>query len=82
MQTARTTIEIDKGLLKMAKQMAIEEDKTLKQIINEALEKLVDIEANERYRKKKTQAKRYPFRAYNLGKIKGTLSREEIYDWL
>ena len=82
MQTARTTIEIDKGLLKMAKQMAIEEDKTLKQIIHEALERLVDLDANKRYETKRTRVKRYPFRAYNLGEIKGTLSREEIYDWL
>jgi len=82
MQTARTTIEIDKELLKMAKQMAIEEDKTLKEIVHEALERLVDIDADKRYGAKRRQVKKYPFHAYNLGKIKGTLSREEIYDWL
>jgi len=82
MQTARTTVELDKTLLRQAKQRAIEEDKTLKQIIHEALEKLVDIDADKRYAAKRRQVKRYPFRAYNLGEIKGTLSREEIYDWL
>ena len=82
MQTARTTIELDKHLLKQIKQMALEEDKTLKQIIHEALGMLVDININKRYEGKRTQAKRYPFRAYNMGEIKGTLSREEIYDWL
>ena len=82
MQTARTTIELDKHLLKQVKQRALEEDKTLKQIIHEALEKLVDIDINKRHEEKKAQVKRYPFRAYNLGKVKGTLSREEIYDWL
>ncbi len=82
MQTARTTIEIDKEMLKMAKQMAIEKDKTLKQIVHDALERLIDIDADKRYAAKRKQVRRYPFRAYNLGKIKGTLSREEIYDWL
>ena len=82
MQTARTTIEIDKGLLRQVKQRALEEDKTLKELIHEALGKLVDLDANKKYNKKIAQRKRYPFRAYNLGKIKGTLSREEIYDWL
>jgi len=82
MQTARTTVELDKALLRQAKQRAIEEDKTLKEIIHEALERLVDIDADKRYAAKRRRVKRYPFRAYNLGEIKGTLSREEIYDWL
>lgn len=82
MQTARTTIEIDKGLLRQVKQKALEEDKTLKELIHEALGRLVDIDTDKRYRKKIVKRKKYPFRAYNMGEIKGTLSREEIYDWL
>ncbi len=82
MQTARTTVEIDKTLLRQVKQRALEEDKTLRQVIHEALRRLVDINTNKRYKKKIAQEKKYPFRAYNLGEIKGTLSREEIYDWL
>lgn len=76
MQTARTTIEIDKGLLRQVKQRALEEDKTLRQLITEALEKTL------RSSWQKKTAKRIKIRTYNLGEIKGTLSREEIYDWL
>ena len=61
MQTARTTVELDKALLRQAKQRAIEEDKTLKQIIHEALENLVDIDSDKRYAAKRKQVKRYPF---------------------
>lgn len=73
MQTARTTIELDKELLKMAKQKAIKEDKNLKQVITEALRK--DL-LGERPKKRKVKFKTFP-----LG-VKGTLRREEIYDWL
>lgn len=76
MQTARTTIEIDKMLLRQVKQRALEEDKTLRQLVTEALEKTL------RSPWKKKTAKRIRIRTYNLGEIKGTLSREEIYDWL
>ena len=76
MQTARTTIELDKQLLKQAKQMALEEDKTLKELITEALEKTLMSPLQ-----KKT-VRTIKIRTYNMGKIKGTLSREEIYDWL
>lgn len=73
MQTVRTTIELDKDLLKKAKQKAIEEDKKLKQVIAEALRK--DL-LGEKPKKRKVKFKTFP-----LG-VKGTLSRDEIYDWL
>lgn len=73
MQTARTTIELDRELLKKAKQKAIEEGKNLKQVITEALSK--DI-LGEMPKKRKVR-----FKATHLG-VTGTLRREEIYDWL
>ncbi|OGD89179.1 hypothetical protein A3D81_02800 [Candidatus Curtissbacteria bacterium RIFCSPHIGHO2_02_FULL_40_17] len=73
MQTARTTIELDKELLKRAKQKAIKEDKNLKQVISEALRR--DL-LGEKQSKRKVKFKTFP-----LG-VKGTLRREEIYDWL
>lgn len=76
MQTARTTIEIDKALLRQIKQRALEEDKTLRQLITEALEKTL------RSSWQKKTAKKIRIRTYNLGEIQGTLSREQIYDWL
>jgi len=76
MQTARTTVELDKALLRQAKQRAIEEDKTLRELITEALEKTL------RSPWQKKTVRKIKIRTYNMGKIKGTLSREEIYDWL
>lgn len=76
METARTTVELDKELLKKAKQKAVEEDKSLKQLISEALEKTLKTAGE------KKAPKRIKIRVYDMGEIKGTLSREEIYDWL
>lgn len=80
MQTARTTIELDKDLLKKAKQKALEEDKTLKQLINEMVSRGL-VKSMKEKKMKKTK-KRIKIRTYDMGAIKGTLSREEIYDWL
>ena len=75
MKTARTTIELDKELLKKVKQKAIEKDKTLKEVINDALAKEFGGLA------KKKKGKRVKIKTFPLG-VKGTLRREEIYDWL
>jgi predicted transcriptional regulator len=72
MTTVRTTVELDKDLLKKAKQKAVEEDKTLKQLVESALKKEVE---NPEKRKRKIK-----IRTYDMGEIKGTLSREEIYE--
>lgn len=73
MQTVRTTIELDRELLKRVKQKAIEEETNLKQVVTEALRK--DL-LGEWPKKRKVKFKTFP-----LG-VKGTLRREEIYDWL
>jgi predicted transcriptional regulator len=72
MATVRTTIELDKELLKKAKQKAVEEDKTLKQLFESALKK--EVENPEKPKRK------IKIRTYDMGEIKGTLSREEIYE--
>ncbi len=77
MQTARTTVELDKELLKKAKQKAIEEDKSLKQIMNEILRRGLERAQAEEIPKRK---RRIRIRTYPLG-VKGKLTREEIYDW-
>lgn len=78
MQTARTTIELDKDLLKKAKQKAIEEDKSLKEVIGEVLQKGLE---GHRKAKLNNVKKRIKLKSYPLG-VKGTLRRVEIYDWL
>jgi len=78
MEEKRTTIAIQENLLREAKQVALDEDKTLKELVNEAL-----INRLKRpVQKKKAPPKKFPFKAYHMGKIKGTLRRVEIYDWL
>ncbi len=74
MAEKRTTITIEENLLKEAKMVALENNKTLKEVIEEALK--------QRLGKGKPKGRKVKFKAYHLGKIKGTLSREEIYDWL
>lgn len=73
MQTARTTIELDKEILKEAKQRAIEEEKSLKKIINEALRDQFRLNA----KRKKTKFK---FKSYDMGDIKTPLTHEYIYE--
>ena len=78
MQTARTTIELDKELLKRAKQKALEEDKSLREIIGEVLQKGLE---EHREAKLNNVKKRIKLKSYPLG-VKGPLRRVEIYDWL
>jgi len=73
MKTARTTIELDRELLKTAKQKAIEEDKSLKKVISEALEKQFSTGS-------KKKRPKFRFKAYDMGVIKMPLTREQIYE--
>lgn len=74
MQTVRTTIELDKELLKKAKQKAIEEDKSLRQVVNEVLKKEFGLKTERKNKPK------FEFRTYNMGVVKLPLTREEIYE--
>ena len=71
MKTARTTVELDKDLLKKAKQKAIKEDKTLKQLLSEALEDSLGPSKKKR---------KFKLRTFDMGVIKTPLTREEIYE--
>lgn len=73
-QLTRTTVYLEKPLLYLAKKKALEEDKTLRQILKEALSKYLGLTI------RKTTTSGITFGGYNLGKIKGSLSRKEIYE--
>jgi hypothetical protein len=73
-QLAKTTVYFEKPLLYLAKKKALEESKTLKQVLKEALAKHLGVSI------RKTPVKKIKFGGYNLGKIKGNLSRKELYD--
>lgn len=80
-QLTRTTIQIEEELLKEAKKRAIDEKKTLRELIKEALEE--KLEKPKRVAKRRKRLKfEDVFEAWDMGPIKGRLSREEIYDFL
>lgn len=70
----KTTIVLERNLLDAAKRKALEENTTLKEILRQALLKELG--------RKKRKAKKVEFGQYDLGKIKGNLSRKETYDFL
>ncbi|OGK08836.1 hypothetical protein A2767_07145 [Candidatus Roizmanbacteria bacterium RIFCSPHIGHO2_01_FULL_35_10] len=73
-QTVKTTVEINPDLLYMAKIKALKENKSLKEIINESLKKELGIKT------KIKKTKPVQIGGYNLGGIKGSLRREDIYE--
>lgn len=77
-QTVKTTIEIDADLFYLAKMKGIQEKKSLKTIVNEALVK--ELSPKLKKNQRKTKKVKLPFGGYNLGGITGTFRREEIYE--
>lgn len=73
-QPARTTVQIDPEILYLVKTRALEQKKTLRELINEALLDLV------KNTKLQTETSHVKIGGHNLGGIKGNLSREEIYE--
>jgi hypothetical protein len=71
---SKTTVYFEKPLLYLAKKKALDEGKSLKQIMKEALTKYLGLSLTP---VKKSQIK---FGGYDLGEIKGNLDRKEIYD--
>lgn len=78
-QLARTTIQIEEELLKEAKKRAIDEEKSLRTLIKEALKEKLD--KPEKKTRRKTVKFGDVFKPEPLG-VKGKLTREEIYDFL
>lgn len=74
MKTARNTIELDKELLKKLKLKAIDEEKTLKEMMNELVRKGLETTIKAKRKKK------FVFKAYDMGLIKTPLTREQIYE--
>jgi hypothetical protein len=75
--TLKTTLYFDQDLYFEIKKKALEERKTITQLIQEMLKKEVKTAI-----RKKTAFKSELPPALSLGKIKGNLSREEIYDFI
>lgn len=72
---AKTTIQIDPELLYQAKLKALQEKVTLKEIVEKSIASYIQ----NRHKPSKKVAK---IGGYNLGGIKTTLTRDQMYDYL
>lgn len=68
----RTTVKLEENIFKEARKKAIDERIAFTDIVNQALKDYL-----KGPRKKKNE---FNFKIYNLGTIKGSLSRSEIYE--
>ena len=69
----RTTLRLKEHLKKSAEKKALQDDVTLQEIFNRALEDYLNKEA-------KKEAKKIVFKSYNLGEPLDNLTRDDIYD--
>lgn len=73
MQTIkRTTVNLKPEIYKRLKRVAVDREQTLQQIVNEALE-------NHLRTTQKGRTRSIRFQTFHIGKVKGRLTREEIY---
>lgn len=68
----RTTLRLEENLKKSAERKALEEDTTLQDIFNKALESYLQNQA-------KKKAKKIVFITHNLGKALDNLTRKDYY---
>jgi hypothetical protein len=73
MESLRTTIVLEKELYRQAKRLALEQDKTLKEIIEQALRSYL---RGDQQRGQRSRGGRFGVYA---GKSRGSLRRENIY---
>ena len=72
MQLIRTTIRLNEYLKKFAEQKALEENSSLQEVVNNALERYFENEG-------KTEAKKIVFKTHRLGKALDNLTRNDYY---
>jgi uncharacterized membrane protein YukC len=72
MQLIRTTVRLNEQLKKSAERKALDDNKSLQEILNLALEKYLEEEG-------KKEAKRIVFKTHNLGKPLDNLTRADFY---
>jgi hypothetical protein len=73
MESLRTTIVLEKELYRQVKRLALEQDKTLKEIIEQALRSYL---RGDHERGPKSRGGRF---GVYTGKVRGSLRRENIY---
>jgi len=73
MESLRTTIVLEKELYRQAKRLALEQDKTLKEIVEEALRAYL---RGDQQSGRRSRGGRFGVYA---GRVRGSLRRENIY---
>ncbi len=79
MQTSKTTLYFDSDLYFQIKKQALEERKTVTELLQQAAKDMLKSRTKPQV-KKKFKSKLPP--GLHLGPIKGNLTREEIYDFI
>jgi len=69
----RTTVRLDEELFKDARKKAIDQGVAFAKIVNEALRNYLKVE-------KKAKTSKFELKVYNIGKIKGSLRRKDLYE--
>ncbi len=72
MQLVRTTIRLNEQLKKFAERKALDENKSLQEILNHALERYLEEEGTK-------EAKKIVFKGHDLGKPLDNLTRASYY---
>lgn len=72
MQLVRTTVRLNENLKKFAERKAIDENKSLQEILNSALERYLEEEGAK-------EAKEIVFKTHNLGIALDNLTRADYY---
>ena len=72
MQLIRTTVRLNEQLKKSAERKALDENKSLQEILNLALEKYLEEEGRK-------EAKKLVFKTHNVGKPLDNLTRADYY---
>ena len=73
MENLRTTIVLERELYRQAKRLALEQDKTLKEIVEQALRAYL---RGDQQREQKSGGGKF---GVYVGKVRGGLRREKIY---
>jgi predicted transcriptional regulator len=71
-EVKRTTVNLKPEIYRRLKRMAVDRDQPLQEIVNDALDRHLRATARE-----KAMSARFP--SFRMGKTKGRLTREEIY---
>lgn len=76
-QSVKTTVQIDPDIYYLVKQLGLKQGKTFRDLINEALLKIISEPT-----KPAPDPNKIKIGGYHLGGVIGNLSRDELYDEL